>query len=92
MEGDVAMEAEMAFSMDLLVGVVLQKIYEELGNAGCAKEDGNDARSLDGYGVSVIAGGWERGWDVLRRGEHNNQIETTRVKGSEDRRRNCRQT
>ncbi len=57
MEGDVAMEAEMAFSMDLLVGVILQKIYEELGNAGCAKEDGNDARSLDGYKVSVVAGG-----------------------------------
>jgi hypothetical protein len=29
------------------------------------KEDGNDARSLDGYRVSVVAGGWERGWDVL---------------------------
>ncbi len=81
MEGDVAMEAETAFSMDLSVGVVLQKIYEELGDAGCAKEDGNDARSLDRYEVSVVAGGWERGWDVLRRGRHKNQIETTRVKG-----------
>ncbi len=57
MEGDVAMEAETAFSMDLFVGVVLQIIYMELGNAGCAKEDGNDARSLDGYRVSVVAGG-----------------------------------
>ncbi len=47
MEGDVAMEAETAFSIDLSVGVVLQKMYEELGDAGCAKEDGNDARSLD---------------------------------------------
>ena len=32
MEGDVAMEAEMAFSMDLLVG------YEELGNARGTEE------------------------------------------------------
>ncbi len=61
MEGDVAMEAETAFSMDLSVGVVLQKIYEELGNARCAKEDRNDTRSLNGYGVSVIAGVWEQG-------------------------------
>jgi hypothetical protein len=61
MEGDVVIEAETAFSIDLLVGVVLQNIYEELGNAGGAKEDGNDACFLDGYGVSVIAGGWEQG-------------------------------
>ena len=48
MEEDVAMEAETAFSMDLPVG------YEELGNAGGAEEDRNDACSLNGYGVSVI--------------------------------------
>ena len=33
MEGDVAMEAETAFPKDLSVGVVLQKIYEELSDA-----------------------------------------------------------
>ncbi len=58
MEGGVAMVAETAFSMDLSVGVVLQKIYEELGDAGCAKEDGNDARSLDGSeSVSLLGDG-----------------------------------
>ena len=45
MEGDVAMEAETAFSMDLSVG------YEELGEAGGAEEGVRSQCRFWGMGV-----------------------------------------
>ncbi len=48
---------------------------------GLAEEDRNDALSLNGYRVSVVAGGWEWEHEVLQMRGHNNQIKTTRGKG-----------